>query len=247
MLTLFKKKFRNLYYRFFDGKIVTLKGYHHLRDYRWIADRKYGRAYYRGYYEPKICQYLLSRLHDRAVFADVGAHAGYFSLFAAGIATRGLVISFEPEPENRAFIKKIIALNQVSHWRLVEKAVGNEKGAIRFSKGPTSSMGKVSADGEIEVPITLLDEELATLERLDLLKIDVEGYGGRVLEGGLKVIERCKPFIMMEIHSGSDELAVAIRHLLPWYDLTDLDTGEVVAGVESGAHFIVGVPRGGQG
>ena len=196
-----------------------------------------------GYYEPKLCRYLQSKLHKEAVFIDIGAHAGYLSLFAAGIATNGSVISFEPEPDNRQFIKQIISLNKLQNWKLIEKAAGNEMGTIRFATGPTSSMGKVSAEGGIEVKSSTLDEELSELKRVDLIKIDVEGFGGRVIEGSLNVIERFKPVILMEIHSGSDELAMALKHLTPGYNLADLNTGEFATSTQATPHFIIATPN----
>lgn len=243
IITLLKKMFRPFYYFLKEGEIVELAVYENLDGYKWIINKNYGMAYYKGYYEPKICTFLNANLKERSCFVDVGAHAGYFSLFAASIAKKGAVYSFEPEPNNYRFITEIKSLNKISNWEIFNKAVGSEDGKAFFNIGNTSSTGNVASTGEIEVDMTSIDLELKKLERLDILKIDVEGFGGKVLEGAMATINRLKPKLLMEIHEGSDELKTVLSHLDNDYDFTDLDTGNRVSLEGSKVNFIIGLPK----
>ena len=71
-------------------------------------------------------------------------------------------------------------------------AVGAEDGVVQFSDGMWDDINRVASDGEIEVPLRPLDD-LVTEAVVHLLKIDVEGYEPKVLEGarGLRLRTRC--------------------------------------------------------
>lgn len=233
-----KSILRSLYYLFNNGSITSMKGYKHLENCKWIIDRRLGMAYYKGYYEPEICAYLLKNITPDGVFVDVGAHAGYFSLFSKMLATNGAVYSFEPEPNNFSYIQTIKNLNKVSDWHIFNQAVGAENGTLFFKKGSSSTTGKIEENGDLPVKVVRLDDILSAVERVDIIKIDVEGFGGRVLEGAEGIIRKFKPTIMFELHKGSDELDVITTMLGNEYKLTDLDTGQSISG--SGyPHFII--------
>lgn len=238
-----KSIFRPLYYLFNNGSRVNIQGYNHLKGFKWIVDKNYGMAYFKGYYEPEICRLFLKYLSEESIVIDVGAHAGYLSLFSAGITKNGHVYSFEPEPKNFSFIENIRNLNNVSNWTPINKAVGNEIGQLFFAPGNTSSTGRISTKGKLAVAVTALDIELKGLKRLDLIKIDVEGFGGRVIEGGINLITKLKPILMVEIHGGSDELQTTLTLLEKLYDFIDIENNELIISVNQNPHFIVGIPK----
>ncbi|MEY2922390.1 MAG: hypothetical protein RL108_1012, partial [Bacteroidota bacterium] len=235
--------FRPLYYFILKGRIVNIEGYHHLKGYKWIINHNYGMAYFKGYYEPLICQILTKHLSVDSVFVDVGGHAGYFSLFAAAISKNGHVFSFEPEPNNYNFMDSILKLNDVANWSIINKAAGQERGQMFFEVGSTSSTGRMSENGKLPVDVTTLNAELSNLERLDIIKIDVEGFGGRVVQGGVEVILKFLPILMIEIHQNSDELETILKYLGEIYLFKDIENGELINSVSQSPHFIIGFPR----
>lgn len=101
-----KKWLRKIYYLIWNGKVRKIRSPEPLRGLKWIADKRYGRAYYKGYYEPSLVPLLISEFRKNDTFFDIGAHAGYFSLLVSQLANKGQVFSFEPVPENFEFIKK---------------------------------------------------------------------------------------------------------------------------------------------
>jgi FkbM family methyltransferase len=225
------------------GRVVTIKGYSHLDKCRWLIDEKYGMAYYKGYYEPQLCQFILRNLHDESVFVDVGSHAGYFGLFAACLVKGGTVYSYEPEPYNFNFIKKIKEINSFKNWVLINKAVANKVGTINFNTNlGSSSTGKIDELGGLEVEVTSLDVELREVSRLDIIKIDVEGFGGQVIIGAANIIRKFKPRLMIEIHRGTEELEIVLSQLGGLYLFYDLDTGVQVCDSKSSPSFIIGEP-----
>jgi len=236
-----KELARSLYYAVNNGRVTSLAHYDHLRGSKWIIDKRFGMAYYKGYYEPEICSYLLNNIKPESTFVDVGAHAGYFSLFAVQLAKNGSVYSFEPEPKNFRYIETIRQLNSITNWNIYNQGVGKEAGELFFSNGPSSTTGKISNIGDFKVEVVSLDSTLANADRVDIMKIDVEGFGGRVLEGAIETIRKHRPKIMFEVHEGSDELQIVHQLLGPHYRLTDLSSGKLITANDH-PHFIIAEP-----
>jgi FkbM family methyltransferase len=132
---------------------------------------------------------------------DVGANLGYYALFfARHVGREGEIICFEPEPSNVEELKRNIQENRLTNVRLVQMAVGMRDGRVRFACGINGTVREGIDQGgeEIEVSMVRLDSVISC--RVDLLKIDVEGYEGRVLKGGEAVIEKFRPALFVEVY-----------------------------------------------
>jgi FkbM family methyltransferase len=121
-------------------------------------------------------------------FVDVGANCGAFTLFAARqVGPSGRVVAVEPMPEMLHRLRFNIGLNGLSNVDVVPTAVGSEPGTATLfvdeSRRGLSSMTKLEGAAPIEVPIVTLQSVLEKhgIERVDALKIDIEGYEDRAL------------------------------------------------------------------
>lgn len=126
-------------------------------------------------------RWLAPHLTPGSVFVDVGANMGFFSLFAAKRGAR--VVAIEPLPTLFERMSVNMALNGFVAHRFNE-AVGVEAGVVTIF--PAGDLGGSSILGEgagIDVPIRPLLDLLgeAGVEKIDALKIDVEGWEDRVL------------------------------------------------------------------
>lgn len=139
-------------------------------------------------------EYAFCRTHmpsENGVFLDIGGNAGVFSLFVASLMRSGTLICAEPQPAMFARLTTNFSLNTDLTERLQVElkptAVGgNEPGSLTIST--PESAGQASArvnDGDptIEVPVTPMLDLLKSsgAEKLDLLKIDVEGFEDGIL------------------------------------------------------------------
>ncbi len=145
-------------------------------------------------------RHLLRRLvRPGMTVVDVGANVGYYMLlFRQLVGSEGHVICFEPELENFVELERNQRLNHLENVTLVRAAVGASDGETPFRSGLN---GVVTDEGEGDgvVPMVRLD---TALERPpDLIKIDVEGYEGHVLEGAASVIREHRPILFVELHS----------------------------------------------
>ena len=144
-------------------------------------------------HEPVVKEFLLTRFRPGEVFVDVGANVGAYSLRAA---SQGMSVhAFEPNPGNVRILRRNSEINGLT-IDLHECALGSSEGTANLSAGGAAS--KISAEGELTVPVRTLDS--FHLPRVDLLKIDVEGYELEVLRGAVETLERSHPAIMIEMH-----------------------------------------------
>jgi len=144
--------------------------------------------------------YMKPKRGDSVV--DAGAHYGFYTLYASQlVGVEGMVLSFEPHPENYKKLLTNLRLNDVKNVKTFNKALGDFDGwtklYIRSHSGGHSTFLK--SKDYINVDFVRLDTvaERLNLKRVDLIKIDAEGAELNVLRGASKVIERFKPSLTM--------------------------------------------------
>jgi FkbM family methyltransferase len=164
------------------------------------ADRSLA-VFGRGY-EPEIGMLVDAFVPDDGVLVDAGANWGYFPLFlAARSGFRGHILAVEPFPASAAALAGVIAATGIGH--LVEPlaiALGAAPGRAAMSAEVFTGNNRISRDGAVEVPVETLDRVVAArnLDRLDLLKIDVEGAEADVIRGASRSIARHRPVVVFE-------------------------------------------------
>ncbi len=198
-------------------------------------------------YEEKPLSLLrcLLRVLGRGVFVDVGAYVGFYTVLAAKHGWR--VVAFEPNPINLIVLKYNIALHGIEdRVVIVSKAAGDVQGYARFSiaSNPSESSSTKYLQDELRlvdivVEVTTIDSVLESLGVKDVdslvVKVDVEGFGLRVLRGAMRTIVRFRPYILFEVHRTFDEEdeIYALRML------KDLGYGFVVVELRSKRNFII--------
>lgn len=146
-------------------------------------------------FDPDELAILSARLRDDAVFIDVGANVGIYSLFVASRTGRAArVLSIEPQPSIFERLVYNIRLNAFATIKAVECAVADRSGELTLFLDPRnsgeSSVKVVNSGGArpIRIPArTLLDlVEEEGFTRVDAIKLDVEGAEDLVLEPYLR-------------------------------------------------------------
>lgn len=139
------------------------------------------------------------------VVADVGAHIGLFSLFAARRAIH--VHAFEPAPVNVAYLRRNVEANQLSNVTITQAAVSDKAGELTFYLMPGHTMGHSAfrsswTSEALTVPAVTLDEAFAG-KQLDFVKIDVDGHEMAVLAGMIKTLKRPNLQLVIELSNAS--------------------------------------------
>ena len=146
-----------------------------------------------GVFEENLSYWFIEQLRPGDVFVDVGAHVGYFSLLASvSVGASGRVIAIEASPATFGLLMRNISLNpKLKNIRAVNCAASDVEGRVKIYRGPKESTGLTSIFPrkgnifEAEVGTKPLVEILTTAEiqRMRIVKIDVEGAEFHVVEG----------------------------------------------------------------
>lgn len=192
--------------------------------------------YYRAFrdanqYGDDITEFLKSTVQSGWTCFDVGANIGLTSIFMASSATNVKVFAFEPSPVTLRYLSANAA-NAGNEIKVIPLAVGDKKGNVDFTELPGFGAGShiLAAGGKhpgmqdastISVPVITLDEWCCdnAIERLDLLKIDVEGYEINVLRGAKETLRRFRPLVILEFNSW---FMVQVQHIAPAAILEEL-------------------------
>lgn len=194
-------------------------------------DASITRSYLLGTYEPHIARVLEQFCWPGMQVADIGAHHGYFSLLMSKcVGATGHCYVFEAMVSNYERIGRSLRANGVANVTLENLAVSGSNGRAEFRVPDAhTSMGGIRdflPDSDLahytriqSVETIRLDDYTAArqIDRLDVLKMDVEGAGGQVLEGAAALIERCHPTLIIELHpfraagSEGDSLLARLR------------------------------------
>lgn len=185
------------------------------------------RFYWAGTHEPAVQTVLTSILGPGAVFWDVGAHCGFFSLLASRlVGPRGRVVSFEPSSANRDRLNWAIEANRSPNIEVLPNAVSAETGtAVIYSHEQSNAWSLLPGEttkAAGNVPCTTLDDISADLPHPTLIKLDVEGAEVDAVRGARRLLAAQGPSLIVEFHQ-PQKLSEA-RALLPGYEFRQLES-----------------------
>lgn len=159
-----------------------------------LNDQVDGNIWWDGYYE-KLPTKLFKRMIKKGdTIIDVGANIGYYSIMASElIGGSGKILSFEPV--SKTFKRLSVNVSPLSNIKAHQAACGQENGKISiYDFGDSISAGsRISSPPEIDIPYTIEEVSMIKLDdfidgKVDVVKIDVEGYELNVLKGMQKII-----------------------------------------------------------
>ena len=187
-----------------------------------------------GEWQPEVWESLLPALAKGAVFLDVGAHIGTFTLKAAReVGPDGKVVAFEPNPETAALLRDNLSANQLENVTVEAIACTDKEQQLMLYAAPiintgASSLSRANAEyGDSTAPRPFhvrgrpIDDVVRELNvsRVDAIKIDVEGAELQVLQGAVETLKRFHPKIVIEMvpaqlasfHTTPEEVTALIR------------------------------------
>lgn len=138
---------------------------------------------------------------------DIGANVGDWTMpFALRVGAAGRVLAFEPVPYLAETIAKTARINRQSWVEIHQLALSATDGQAEFSveqgNSGGSRLGRATGDfSVISVPTRRLDALLAErpdIDRIDFIKVDVEGHELQVLRGATETLSRFRPSLVLE-------------------------------------------------
>ena len=187
----------------------------------WIPDDE-DWVNWSGNYEQDQFNEVMPHVSNRDVALDIGAHVGIWSMRLAQNFKR--VIAFEPVPKHIECWKRNMSnfISEQSEWgnisTLETVALGHENGTATMKVPNTTNTGMASLVYEIfnqrtgarwvqpgwdnfpEIQVETRTLDSYEFDQLDFMKIDVEWFEYRVIEGAMSTIQKFKPIIYIECH-----------------------------------------------
>jgi FkbM family methyltransferase len=142
----------------------------------------------------------IAALEPGTAFIDIGANHGLFTLVAGKrVGPEGMVLSFEPDLTNFQYLVGNVHANRLTNVIPFNAAISQANGVARFRPGPTthSGIGSLMTDGPSRVATMNFADNMALFcalvgERRTVIKIDVEGHEGQVLNALADLLQGSK-------------------------------------------------------
>lgn len=164
-----------------------------------------------GEYEPDTEAIIRRYLRPGDVAIDVGANIGIHTMpMSEAVGPQGVVLAVEPLPSVRDRLERNLSLNRATNVRVIAQAASDREGsallyppradAANLGQASLARLGHLDPGSSIEVPLVTLDALVRAqgLDRVRLIKIDVEGHDREVMAGAIALIDRYHPVLIFE-------------------------------------------------
>ncbi len=165
--------------------------------------------YWSGFHEFHEFLFLNKFLNKDMVFVDIGANLGEYSLFAAKRLSSGKVLAFEPLPKMYALLEENKALNSLDNITVFKYGLSEYESILPIHEIEdaheglsTFFPGAQKSRAVTNVPLKIFDKEFESMDaqRIDFIKVDIEGSELTALKGAVKSIQKFRPMVMVEIN-----------------------------------------------
>lgn len=154
------------------------------------------------FYEQNMLEDIKERVGTNKVIVDIGANIGNHTVFFGKVCKAKKVFSFEPQKNIFKILSENIRVNKLdSIVTAYNKGIGEKHfhADVNVINSDNYGMSKLVSDDSGDVDVDSLDNILMNqVDKVDMIKIDVEGMEIEVLKGSLGIIEKYKPLIYIE-------------------------------------------------
>ena len=161
---------------------------------------------------------------EESVILDCGSNIGAFAIYAATRSEKVRVECFEPHPEIRKYLQNNIALNGLeSRIHVHERCLSDKPGDLLLEfNDDCFTMTKTGTKGNLRVGATTIDRFVQDkgLNKVDLIKMDIEGAERHALVGAAETIRKFRPRMAISAYHIPDDvytLTKAVLDIVPDY------------------------------
>jgi len=162
-------------------------------------------------FEPDNIAILKLLCDEDSRVLDVGANIGLTALAFSQTCPRGQIAAIEPIPRTFQYLKRNVTEAGTRNLKIFNFALGSSAGSVLMQGHPSNFACSFVADNytipagdhfSYEVPVKRLDDTFSelSLDRLDFLKVDVEGFELEVFAGAREILNTYKPIVFLEMN-----------------------------------------------
>jgi len=172
-----------------------------------------------GIWERATTAIVMKMIRPGMTVIDVGANLGYYALLESRlVGPKGKVYAIEPVAQNYEVLVKNIELNKAHNVKAFRLAMGSVNGCMEmllscnsnhgtfmdaslFSNFYTERMEKIGRN-KVQMEMLTLDKfiEDQGIEKVDLIRMDVEGYEVEIVKGMAETLVKLSPQLLIELH-----------------------------------------------
>lgn len=160
-----------------------------------------------GIFEKNSVAVLKKLVKNGDTVLDVGANIGFYSiLFSKIVGNTGRILAFEPTLHYGKVLEKNLKTNNIQNCEIIRVGLSNIKQKLKIHIGPSSATihvpgGGFSTSQEI-INLISLDDYIKenNIDKIDFIKVDIDGHEPFFFKGALKTIQRYEPIILLEIN-----------------------------------------------
>ncbi|MEM3370817.1 MAG: FkbM family methyltransferase [Candidatus Woesearchaeota archaeon] len=163
-------------------------------------------------------------IRSKDVVIDAGANVGIFSILAS-LLTRNKIYAFEPDPKifkclehniSALGIRNVICINKGLGEQIKNKKINRAILNYAISAVEDSDMSVGSVAGFANIEIIPLDKFVKDekIHKVNFIKIDVEGYELKVIDGAKQTIRKFKPVISVSAYHQKDHVRLIPKQIL---------------------------------
>jgi FkbM family methyltransferase len=181
-----------------------------------LSDHMQRRIFWMGYYNLEIVPFMKGRLQEGMSVIDIGANIGEISLVAAKcVGKSGHVVAFEPVDAIADKLQSTVEQNNLRQISVVRMGLSDTisdsvpiyascgQGSQRDEHGGLGSLyGAATGTAPLQnIAVTTLDDWLSNhcMDRIDLIKIDIEGAELPCLRGARQTLLAFNPMLIVEV------------------------------------------------
>jgi len=175
----------------------------------WLNDSGYidKQIISRGVFEPKMTTVAEDLIKSGDVVLDVGANIGYYTvIFSKLVGEFGKVFAFEPTKHFREVLKQNVESNKLKNIEIIDVGLSNKTQKLSIDIGPSSATlhspdGYDHIVGNEDISLITLDEFIRSrkLEKIDFIKIDIDGHEPLLFKGAWETLDKYSPVIIFEV------------------------------------------------
>jgi FkbM family methyltransferase len=163
-------------------------------------------------WEPHLHRVFEKYVNKDSIVLEGGCHIGTHSIKLSKLSKE--LICFEPLKQSNDLLKKNLLLNDCNNVTVYNAGISDTISKTKFAWLPFGNIGGsglhdnpmgifgngiLDSDESYEVDLKSID--CLSLEKLDFIKLDVEGYETKAVNGGIDTIAKCRPVIVLECWS----------------------------------------------
>lgn len=159
--------------------------------------------YQTGTYEKGVLDFISNHYTGKGAFVDIGANIGLMTIYVGKKFPKAICHAFEAHPKTVELLKENVGLNHISNIEIHAFGLGDTTTTLKIhdnlsiNRGGASFVINQDGDEGYDVPVKKLDDIVDW--KIEMIKLDVEGFEMPVLKGAIESIEKNRPTLIIEV------------------------------------------------